>query len=258
MAHVGDGVYNKSVAWLVRVDNLSKRYVIGDRSVRALDDVSLCVQRGRFVAVMGASGSGKSTLLHLMGGLDLPDRGRIEIDGQDLTRMSDRSRTLFRRRRIGIVFQTFNLLPSLTAAENVGLPLMVSGAATGDVAVRTAALLQCVDLEARAQHRPEALSGGEQQRVAIARALVNDPAVVLADEPTGNLDSRHGQEIWRLLRRLADAQERTVVAVTHEAAGATFADRVVVLKDGCVVGEIEPGGETHAALVAARYQELAG
>ncbi len=242
----------------MRVDNLSKRYVIGERVVQALDGVSLAVERGSFVAVMGASGSGKSTLLHLIGGLDLPDGGSVAIDGHNLTGMNDRSRTLFRRNRIGIVFQAFNLLPSLTAAENVALPLMVAGTPKRIAADKAAELLGRVDLQPRARHRPDALSGGEQQRVAIARALMNDPAVVLADEPTGNLDSRHGLEIWRLLRRFVDEQQRTVLAVTHEAAGAAFADRVVVLKDGRTVGEIESGSQSNASMVAARYQELAG
>jgi putative ABC transport system ATP-binding protein len=220
--------------------------------------VRLAVQRGEFVAVMGASGSGKSTLLHLLGGLDLPTAGRIVIEGFDLTRLGDRDRTLFRRRRLGVVFQAFNLLPSLTARENIALPLIVDGASAGTIDPRTDELLVIVDLVHRAGHRPQALSGGEQQRVAVARALVNDPAIVLADEPTGNLDSQHAEEIWRLLRRLASEQQRTIVAVTHEAAGAAYADRVIVLRDGKIVGQIVPGGEADAALVATRYAELAG
>jgi putative ABC transport system ATP-binding protein len=246
---------------ILEVQTLSKDYAgVGAAAgvVRALRSVDLQASQAEFVAVMGASGSGKSTLLHLLGGLDLPTSGRILIEGQDLTGMSDRERTLFRRRRLGIIFQAFNLLPTLTAKENIMLPLLVDGTAGESVEPKLLALLEAVDLSARAGHRPQALSGGEQQRVAIARALVNDPAIVIADEPTGNLDSRHGQEIWRLLRRLASEQNRTIVAVTHEAAGAAHADRIVVLKDGQLVGEIKPDGSGDAALVAARYTELAG
>ncbi len=251
-------VYNAPVSVVLRVENLSKNYRVGDHVVPALRGVSLEVGAGEFVALMGVSGSGKSTLLHLIGGLDLPTAGVVEIEGHVLTAISDKRRTLFRRRRIGIVFQGLNLLPTLTAVENVGLPLLIAGVPQREVAARAAELLETVDLAHRSEHRPEAMSGGEQQRVAIARSLINHPAIVLADEPTGNLDTRHGRDIWRLLKRLAVEEGRTILAVTHEAAGATFADRVVVLRDGRIVGEIEPPGEDHAAVVAARYQELAG
>ncbi len=243
---------------VLRVDNLCKSYRLGEEVVAALDCVSLAVEPGAFVALMGASGSGKSTLLHLAAGLDVPSSGTVEIEGRNLTLMGDRERTLFRRGRLGVVFQSFNLLPTLTARENVALPLLIAGARRADVDEKTSRMLETVDLTHRADHRPDAMSGGEQQRVAIARALVNAPAVVLADEPTGNLDSKHGLEIWRLLRRLASDEGRTIVAVTHEASGACFAERVVVLRDGGVVGEIEPSGEDDGHLVAARYQELAG
>jgi len=243
---------------VLEIVDLHKDFAGAGGVVHALRGVRLELQRGEFVAIMGASGSGKSTLLHLLGGLDLPTSGRIVIEGSDLTRMGDRERTLFRRRRLGVVFQAFNLLPSLTARENIALPLLVDGADNGTIDPKTEALLVTVDLVHRAGHRPQALSGGEQQRVAVARALVNDPAIVLADEPTGNLDSQHAEEIWCLLRRLASEQQRTIVAVTHEAAGAVHADRVIVLKDGQIVGQITPGGEVDAALVATRYAELAG
>lgn len=254
----GVAVYNAAVGTVLCVDDLVKEYRMGQQRVHALRGVSLKVSGGEFVALMGASGSGKSTLLHLLGGLDVPTSGAVEIEGRDLAAMGDRERTLFRRRRIGIVFQSFNLLPTLSASENVGLPLLIAGVGRRELAERTRELLAAVDLGHRADHRPEAMSGGEQQRVAIARALVNDPAVVLADEPTGNLDSKHGEDIWRLLRRLAGEQGRTIVAVTHEAAGAAFADRIVVLADGVIVGEIEGPGGDDGAYVAARYQELAG
>ena len=246
------------MAAILEASDLWKDYVLGAEVVHALAGLSLTVESGRFVAIMGASGSGKSTLLHLLGGLDVPTGGRIVVEGRDLGSMGDRERTLFRRRRLGIVFQAFNLLPTLTAAENVALPLMVDGQAWSSIEKQTASLLKLVDLEHRREHRPQAMSGGEQQRVAIARALINDPAIVLADEPTGNLDSKHSEEIWRLLGRLARQQGRTVLAVTHEAAVAAYADRVVVLKDGRVVGEFAPPKEADAALVATRYAELAG
>ena len=240
----------------LRVSELGKDFETGGEPVHALQGVSLTVETGEFVAIMGASGSGKSTLLHLIGGLDTPTSGSIVIEGRDLAEMSDRERTLFRRRSLGIVFQQYNLLPTLSAAENVALPAMVDGVAVGKIASKSRGLLELVALGHRGNHRPGALSGGEQQRVAVARALMNDPIMVLADEPTGNLDTRHGEAIWALFTRLVREDGRTVLAVTHEARGATFADRVVMLKDGRIVGEIEPGGEGHASLVAARYAEL--
>ncbi|MHC4698190.1 MAG: ABC transporter ATP-binding protein [Planctomycetota bacterium] len=242
----------------LEVTDLHKVYETGGEAVRALNGVSLAVGQDEFVAVMGASGSGKSTLLHLVGGLDRPTSGSIVVEGNDLARMTDRQRTLFRRRRLGIVFQAYNLLPTLTAFENVLLPALIDGSDANEAHRRAHRLLELVDLSHRAGHRPDALSGGEQQRVAIARALMNDPAVVLADEPTGNLDTHHGEAIWALLSRLVHGDGRTVLAVTHEPTGATFADRVVVLKDGQHVGEIEPDGEGHASLVAARYTALVG
>ena len=243
---------------VLQVADLRKQYHTGGEPVHALRGVSLTVREAEFVAIMGASGSGKSTLLHLVGGLDKPTAGSIVIEGRNLGRMSDRERTLLRRRRLGIVFQAYNLLPTLSAAENVALPAMLDGADQRKIERQASALLDRVDLAHRRTHRPQALSGGEQQRVAIARALMNDPALLLADEPTGNLDTEHGAAIWQLLASLVRDSGRTVLAVTHEADGAAFADRVVMLKDGRIVGEAQPGGEDHAAFVAARYRELAG
>ncbi|NLX23981.1 MAG: ABC transporter ATP-binding protein [Phycisphaerae bacterium] len=243
---------------VLKVDNLSKSYRLGSQEIRALDDVSVTVEGGQLVAIMGASGSGKSTLLHLAGGLDTPDTGTVCVEGQNLASMSDRKRTLFRRRRIGIIFQTFNLLPTLSAWENVAVPLLVDGTSGAAMRELVADIMRLVHLENRAHHRPQAMSGGEQQRVAIARALLNDPALVLADEPTGNLDSINAAEIWQLLRRLTREMGKTVLMVTHEALAASYADRVYVLKDGRVIGTIEQGEPGHAALVAARYAELAG
>jgi len=243
---------------VVEARNLRKVYGAVDQAVVALDGLDLNVAVGSFVAIMGASGSGKSTLLHVLGGLTSPTAGTLHVEGHDLVAMSDRARTIFRRRRLGVVFQSFNLLPTLSAVENVALPMLVDGAGRDDFVARAEAALRLVDMGHRLRHRPEALSGGEQQRVAIARALLNDPAVVLADEPTGNLDSDHAESIWGLLRRLVDDEQRTVVAVTHEPSGARHADRIVVLRDGRIVGTIaEPGG-LDASLVSTRYAELVG
>ena len=243
---------------VLQVFELRKCYTLGAEKVHALDGVSLSVEAGEFVAVMGSSGSGKSTLLHLVGGLDTPTAGKVVIEDLELTGMGDRERTLFRRRRLGVIFQTFNLLPTLNAVENVALPAMVDGGSDKDYLKRAELLLDAVDMSHRLRHRPQALSGGEQQRVAIARALLNNPAVLLADEPTGNLDSNHAESTWILLRKLVDEEKRTVVAVTHEVSGARHADRIIVLKDGKIVGSIENARDMDASLVATRYTELAG
>ena len=243
---------------VVEAQALTKVYDTGSRRVVALNELSLSIARGRFTAIMGASGSGKSTLLHLVGGLTPPTSGRLLVEGQNLAGMSDRQRTIFRRRRLGIIFQDYNLLPTLTAAENVSLPRLVDGRPGADTSARVREMLALVHLEQRADHRPDALSGGEQQRVAIARALLNEPAIILADEPTGNLDSRQSLELWLLMRRICVEQQRTILMVTHEAAGAAHADDVVVIKDGRVVGLLHPKGSGDAALVATGYQELAG
>jgi len=241
---------------IVEIRDLHKSFHTGGEPVRALRGVSLDVQSGQFVAIMGASGSGKSTLLHLTGGLDLPDEGRILIEGHDITRMSDHQRTVFRRRRLGVVFQAYNLLPTLTARENLALPLLVDRAPTREIRTKTEQMLTLLGLEHRANHRPDAMSGGEQQRVAIGRALMNDPAVVLADEPTGNLDSSMALKIWQLLHRLSRERGTTVLMVTHEAAGASYADRVHVLRDGKFVGMIESEGRAETERVAREYLRL--
>ncbi|MFQ5490693.1 MAG: ABC transporter ATP-binding protein [Phycisphaerae bacterium] len=246
------------MADVLRAIELTRHYGSGAQCVVALEGVDLAVAPGCLVAIMGASGSGKSTLLHLLGGLDVPTAGRVVIEGHDLSSMSDRARTLFRRRRIGVVFQSFNLLDTLTAAENAALPLMVDGESSRRIEEKTRRLLEAVDMSHRRSHRPQALSGGEQQRVAIARALINDPAIVLADEPTGNLDSKHSEEIWQLLSQLTSEHGRTVIAVTHEPLGAAHADRIIVLRDGRVVGELCPETKGDASLVATRYAKLAG
>ncbi len=217
---------------MIELRGVSKVYRQGRRSVAALDGVSLHVGRGEFVAVMGRSGSGKSTLLHLMGALDVPSGGQVLFDGQDLAHLSDRQRSLLRRNRVGFVFQLFNLLPTLTAAENVALPLLLAGQGGGAADHRAAAALERVGLGRRAGHFPEELSGGEMQRVAIARALVGDPEAVLCDEPTGSLDTATGDEVLALLAGLPEAGRRSVVMVTHDPGAARRAGRVIHLEDG--------------------------
>ena len=239
----------------LRVEKLTKCFRQGSVTIEALRDVTLTVERGEFVAIMGASGSGKSTLLHLVAGLASADSGRVEVEGTDLFALSDRKLTLFRRHRIGLVFQAYNLIPSLTAEQNVMLPILMESS-NGGSDERLEELLQRLGLAGRRKHRPDQLSGGEQQRVAIARALVTDPAIVLADEPTGNLDSVAGQDICRLLRELCDDMGRTIVMVTHEAAVAVWASRVVVLKDGHAIDTFQTSQFGNADALATHYQNV--
>jgi len=227
---------------VISVRDVHKVFRRGETEVSALAGVSLEVAAGEFVSIMGPSGSGKSTLLHLLGGLDTPSRGEIVIDGTAISRMSDDEITIFRRRKIGFVFQFFNLLPTYSAEENVALPLLLDRRRPRDVRSRVAAALEQVGLTHRRRHRPDELSGGEMQRVAIARALVIDPVLILADEPTGNLDTRTGEQILALVRDANRARGSTVVLVTHDARAASYARRVVTLKDGRVVGEAAPPG----------------
>ncbi|MFQ5944832.1 MAG: ABC transporter ATP-binding protein [Anaerolineae bacterium] len=217
---------------ILRATGLGKRYGLGEVEIQALDSVDLSVEPGDFVAVVGPSGSGKSTLLHLLGGLDRPSSGTIWVDQTDLSTLDDDALTLLRRRHIGFVFQFFHLIPTLTAQENVALPLLIDGRSLEESRDRVGEMLRLVGLEERRDHRPDQLSGGEQQRVAIARALVTSPTVVLADEPTGNLDSATGKEILDLLRRLSDELDQTVVLVSHDPVAAGYADRIVHLRDG--------------------------
>jgi putative ABC transport system ATP-binding protein len=237
------------------VERATKRFCQGESVVEAIKGVCFSIEEGEFVAVMGASGSGKSTLLHIMAGLAPPDEGRVVIDGTDLSTMSDGELTRFRRRKIGLVFQAFNLIPSLTADDNITLPVLADGR-SDRIDERVQRLLDRLGLVSRRHHRPDALSGGEQQRVAIARALVNDPALVLADEPTGSLDSVSGQKICRLLRELCEEQRRTIVVVTHEPAVAAWAQRVVVMKDGHILTQFGTGEFKDAQTLAAHYQDV--
>ncbi|MFC7883758.1 ABC transporter ATP-binding protein [Streptomyces sp. NPDC057376] len=220
----------------IQLRSVSRRYGSGDSAVTALDEVSLDFPSGTFTAVMGPSGSGKSTLLQCAAGLDRPTSGSVVVGGTELTGLSERRLTLLRRERIGFVFQAFNLLPSLTAAQNVALPLRLAGRRPSRSRVREA--LDRVGLADRARHRPTELSGGQQQRVALARALITRPEVLFADEPTGALDSRTGRQVLGLLRGMVVREGQSVVMVTHDPVAASYADRVVFLVDGRPDGEL--------------------
>jgi putative ABC transport system ATP-binding protein len=224
---------------IVSATDLVRVFGEGATSVRALDGVSIDFPRGRFTAIMGPSGSGKSTLMHLLAGLDRPTSGEVVIDGISLRGLDDAELTQLRRDKIGFVFQFFNLLPVLTARENLLLPLSLAGRDPDPKLLEE--LVGAVGIGDRLEHRPSELSGGQQQRVAIARALVSKPAVVFADEPTGNLDSRSGDDVLALMREAVDRFEQTVVMVTHDASAAAIADRVVMLVDGKVVRDEEAG-----------------
>lgn len=221
---------------MIRLQNASKTYRQGAREIEALRNVSLSIEKGQFVSIMGPSGSGKSTLLNLIGGLDQPSSGEIFIDGRPLHGISDDELTLIRRRKVGFIFQFFNLLPILTAAENAGLPLLLEGIPFSRIKPKATELLKKVGLSERTEHRPEQLSGGEMQRVAIARALITSPAVLLADEPTGNLDSRTSEEIFRLLTGL-HKEGQTIVMVTHDPKAAAYGNRTIMLKDGIIAND---------------------
>ena len=236
-------------------ENITKLYRQGDREVRALDGVSLEVPSGRFLAIMGASGSGKSTLLHLMAGLTPPTSGRILVNGTDITAMNDRQLTLFRWHNIGLVFQSFNLIPTLTARDNVALPLLLDSKRPDGLDERIERVMKMLGIAHRDSHRPDVLSGGEQQRVAIGRALITEPAIILADEPTGNLDSTNSRSVCELLRDLAVIHGRTIVMVTHEPSVAAYAHQVVILKDGRIVETFSTEQVEGTQELALRYQE---
>jgi len=223
---------------ILEATQLWKRYKLGEHPVNALAGVDFTVERGDFIAIMGPSGSGKSTLLHLLGGLDRPSDGEITLDGLRLSILDDDRATLARRHNVGFVFQFYNLLPTLTAEENITLPLIIDGQNPAKFRERVDSLLTLVGLTDRRHHKPDQLSGGEQQRVAIARALVTQPAIVLADEPTGNLDSKTGTAIMELLRRSRDELRQTIIIVTHDPRAAAYADRVVILGDGQIRHDI--------------------
>ena len=218
---------------ILKIEHLSKIYGKGDTEVRALDDVSFTVPKGQFVAIIGPSGSGKSTLLHILGGVDTPTDGHVYVDGTDITTLDETALAIFRRRQIGLIYQIYNLIPILTVEENMTLPLLLD-----DKKVDRAhfdSLVQVLGLQHRLGHLPSELSGGQQQRVSIGRALMNNPAILLADEPTGNLDSKNSKEIVELLRQFNKALNQTVIIITHDERIALDADRVIAVEDGKIV-----------------------
>jgi putative ABC transport system ATP-binding protein len=220
-----------------------KRYQLGEHTVDALAGVNFKVEKGEFVAIMGPSGSGKSTLLHLLGGLDTPSEGEITLADNLLSKLSEYQATLARRHNVGFVFQFFNLLPTLTAEENVLLPIIIDGKDPKKYADRLENILELVSLTDRRHHKPDQLSGGQQQRVAVARALITQPAILLADEPTGNLDTKSGTTIMELLQRSCREMNQTVIVVTHDPRAAAYSQRVIFLRDGLVVREYQPGDD---------------
>ena len=220
---------------ILQIEHLTKTYGTGDTAVRALDDVSFTVAAGEFVAIIGSSGSGKSTLLHMIGGVDRPTSGTVRLNGEDVFQRSDEQLAVFRRREVGLVYQFYNLVPVLDVVENMCLPVLMDGRPVNER--RLTSMLHVLGLEGREHHLPNQLSGGQQQRVAIGRALMNAPAVVLADEPTGNLDSRNSAEIMSLLRKSNKELGQTLIVITHDEDIALTADRVISLEDGCIASD---------------------
>jgi putative ABC transport system ATP-binding protein len=224
---------------LVELRNVSKIYHLGGEEIRALDDISLDIDAGEFISIIGPSGSGKSTLMHILGCLDSPTKGTITLDGTEIHNASSRQLAAMRNKKIGFVFQFFNLLPKLNVLQNVELPMIYSGVSAKDRRERSMETLKMVDLEKRSKHRPSQLSGGQQQRVAIARALVNNPRIVFADEPTGNLDSHTGEAILNLFRRLS-SEGRTIILVTHDPEIAAVTPRRIEIRDGKISEKVDP------------------
>lgn len=221
---------------ILKVENLIKTYGSGENLVNAVDDVSFSVEKGEFVAIVGASGSGKSTLLHLIGGVDRPTSGKIFVDGNDISKMNDDKLAVFRRRQVGIVYQFYNLIPILTVEENITLPCDLDGRGVDRERLET--ILDSFGLRARRKHLPNQLSGGQQQRTSIARALINNPSLVLADEPTGNLDSKSSEEVMSILKMCNQSYGQTVIMITHNLDIAKQADRIITISDGKIVEEV--------------------
>lgn len=221
---------------ILKVEKLTKTYGSGEKLVHAVDDVSFSVEKGEFVAIVGASGSGKSTLLHLIGGVDRPTSGKIFVDGNDISKMNDDKLAVFRRRQVGIVYQFYNLIPILTVEENITLPCDLDG--RGVDRERLEMILDSFGLRARRKHLPNQLSGGQQQRTSIARALINNPSLVLADEPTGNLDSKSSDEVMSMLKMCNQSYGQTVIMITHNLDIAKQADRIITISDGKIVEEV--------------------
>ena len=218
---------------ILKVEHLSKIYGQGENEVRALDDVSFSVEKGQFVAIIGPSGSGKSTLLHILGGVDRPTTGNVYLEGQDVFAQNEEQLAIFRRRQVGLIYQFYNLIPVLDVTENITLPVLLDGRKVNSDRLRS--LLETLNLTDRARHLPSQLSGGQQQRVSIGRALMNAPAVVLADEPTGNLDSKNSQEIVELLKKSNREYGQTLIVITHDESIALQADRILAIEDGHIV-----------------------
>lgn len=223
---------------MIHVQNLEKNYTIGTKSYNVLKGLNFKAEAGEFIAVMGPSGSGKSTLLNLLGGLDRPDNGSITINDQPIHTLSEKQRTLFRRERIGFIFQNYQLLPNLRVEENVGFPMHAANKKKTDITQVVSELLGSVSLTGKEKNYPSQLSGGQQQRVAIARALSMDPPLILADEPTGNLDRKSGTEVLRLLTTLHQEKKLTIIMVTHDVYAASYADRIILIKDGLIESDI--------------------
>jgi putative ABC transport system ATP-binding protein len=220
---------------ILKARNLTKIYGTGDTAVTAVNHIDLNIQKGEFTAIVGASGSGKSTLLHLLGGVDAPDEGRVEIDGESIYDLNDEKRSILRRRKIGYVFQTYNLIPVLTVEENIKMPVLLDGNQVDQEKIDK--IIDILGLGNRRNHMPNQLSGGQQQRVAIGRAIINNPAIVLADEPTGNLDKKNSEDIMDLLIKSVREMEQTLVLITHEMDIAAMADRIIHLEDGNIVSD---------------------
>ena len=229
---------------MIKLESVTKTYTLGQQRIKAVDNVSLTMETGEFVAIMGKSGCGKTTLLGLIGGLDRPDSGLISVNGQEITQLADPELTRYRRDQVGIVFQFFNLIPILTVAENVALPHSLQGKSERDIEARVQALLSDVDLLDRLNHYPHEISGGELQRVAIARALINKPQLVLADEPTGNLDSRTGHQVMETMARLSERHRTTFILATHSSEAASYASRKLNMRDGSLSTEDAAPQET--------------
>jgi putative ABC transport system ATP-binding protein len=220
---------------ILKVESLNKTYGKGDNEVQALKDVSLSINKGEFVAIVGASGSGKSTLLHLLGGLDIPTSGKVNIDGESIYDYKEERLAIFRRRKIGFIFQFFNLIPVLDVEENISLPALLDNEKVDEKYLNE--IIEILGLTDRRRHLPSELSGGQQQRVSIGRALLNKPSIILADEPTGNLDSKNSKEVIELLRFTARKYNQTLILITHDVNIATMADRVITIEDGAIVSD---------------------
>lgn len=225
----------KEMENIIQSINLNKKFKMGEIDLEVLKDINLTINKGEFVSIMGPSGSGKSTLLYLMGGLDKPTSGSIKIHDKEVAVMNDKEQSILRRRDLGFVFQFYNLIPNLNVEENIMLPILLDGGKPKEHQAHLEEILEIVGLTDRRKHTPRELSGGQQQRVAIARALINDPEIILADEPIGNLDSKTGTEIMELFKKINKEKKKTIIQVTHSVEAANYGDRIIQVKDGCII-----------------------